>query len=141
MGVILEFEGVPSGYVMILFDEDSAAEIVESLVPGGFDDGFDEMGRSAVSEMGNIMASGLVDGWANALGTEIDISVPLFVNDIAQAVVDPVLITLAERQKFAFTFDTDLESVEREFSCRIYVLPEEEGLKEALDALGPEGGA
>ncbi|WP_246999979.1 chemotaxis protein CheC [Halosolutus gelatinilyticus] len=136
VGVAFEFDGVPSGYLVFLFDEESAHEIVEAMVPTSVDEeGFGQMGTSAIKELGNIMASGFLDGWANVLDTTIDHSTPEFIHDIGAAAVDPVIIQLGENQDFAFVFDTVVVADGREFDCEVYAIPDEDDLERALNNL------
>ncbi len=136
VGVAFEFDGMPSGYLLFLFDEESAHEIVDAMVPMAVDeDGFGEMGTSAIKELGNIMASGFLDGWANVLDTTIDHSPPEFIHDIGAAAVDPVIIQLGENQEFTFVFDTVVMADGREFDCEVYAIPDENDLERALNDL------
>ncbi len=138
VGVAFSFDGMPSGYLIFLFDEPSAEEIIEALLsrpPQGNGDGFDEIERSAIEEFGNIMASGFLDGWANVLGTAIDHSTPNYVRDMGSAVIDPIAIEVGQDQEYAFVFDTSIDAAERAFDCGIYAIPEEGRLEEALAAL------
>ncbi|NGM67529.1 chemotaxis protein CheC [Natronolimnobius sp. AArcel1] len=144
VGVAFEFEGTPSGFLLFLFDEESADEIIDAMVPSGTasgdddTDGYDQMGRSAITELGNIMASGFLDGWANVLDTTIDHSTPEFIHDIGAAAVDPVVIRLGENQEFAFVFDTVITADGREFDCEVYAIPDESDLERALNDLDVE---
>lgn len=136
VGVAFEFDGTPSGYLLFLFDEESAHEIVDAMVPTATDtDEFGEMGKSAIMELGNIMASGFLDGWANVLDTTIDHSTPEFVHDTGAAAVDPVVVQLGEDQDFAFVFDTVVMADGRDFDCQIYAIPDEDDLERALNDL------
>ena len=141
VGVAFEFDGTPSGYLLFLFDEESADEIIDAMVPSGTptataaEDGYGEMGRSAITELGNIMASGFLDGWANVLDTTIDHSTPEFIHDIGAAAVDPVIIRLGENQEFAFVFDTVITADGHEFDCEVYAIPDESDLERALNDL------
>ncbi|WP_135820082.1 chemotaxis protein CheC [Halostella litorea] len=135
VGVAFSFDGTPSGYLLFLFDESSAREVVEATVPSPPEDEFGEMGTSAIKELGNIMASGFLDGWANVLDTTIDHSTPEFVHDVGPAVIDPVVIDLGENQEYAFVFDTQIEADDREFDCDIYAIPDEADLERALNDL------
>jgi chemotaxis protein CheC len=158
VGIVLEFEGVPSGYVLILFDEPSAREVVAALVPGadrpdGADeatasgsgaesreagvDSFDETARSAVAELGNVMTSSFVDGWANVRDATIDISTPRYVHDMGTAVAESVVTRLGQTQATAVLFDATLLADDREFDCEMYVLPDETGLRAMLAELEP----
>lgn len=128
VGVIFQFEGPdsPEGFMVILFDEESARSIVETLVgpvDGGDEDGrLPSAGRSALSEIGNVMASGFVDGWANEIGTRIETSPPTYVHDMHRSIVDDVVLRLAEDQRFVVTFRTAIEADDEAFDCDIYAL-------------------
>ncbi|WP_152041405.1 chemotaxis protein CheC [Salinigranum salinum] len=136
IGVVLEFEGVPSGYIAILFDETSAEQIATALLPGA--DADDAMRQSAIQEIGNIITSGFIDGWANRLETTIEISPPQFVHDLGPAIVDPLATELAQEQDYAFLIDSTIRTNDDEFTCDIYALPNESELREALDQLSAQ---
>ena len=135
-GVVLEFSGTPSGYIAILFDHDSAESVADALMPGM--DAGPEMRQSAIQEIGNIVTSGFLDGWANALGTTIEISPPTHVDDIASAIVDPLVTELARTQDYAFLIDSAIVTPDETFTCDIYALPDEQELRAAFDHLAPE---
>jgi chemotaxis protein CheC len=135
VGVAFTFDGLPSGYLVFLFDEESAEEIVDALLPTTPEDALGEMGESAIKELGNIMASGFLDGWANVLDTAIDMSTPNYIRDMGSALVDPIAIEVARNQEYAFVFDTLIRARDREFDCVIMAIPEEGDLERALDAL------
>ncbi|WP_440005569.1 chemotaxis protein CheC [Halomicrococcus sp. SG-WS-1] len=140
VGVVFELDGPPSGYVMVLFDEASARDVATALVGDGHDPTsesatFTELDRSAIREVGNVMASSFVDGWANALGTAIEISPPQFVHDLGGAIVDPVAASLSQRQQFTFVSDATIRADDRAFDCSLYALPDAMELREAFDAL------
>jgi len=136
-GVVLEFEGMPSGYIAILFDEDSAENVAASLLPGAAEDAGAEMQQSAIQEIGNIITSGFLDGWANTLETTIEISPPTFVDDLGPAIIDPLVTDLAQSQEFAFLIDSTIRTEDDEFTCDIYALPNEHELRQALEQLAP----
>ncbi|MFC6723752.1 chemotaxis protein CheC [Halobium palmae] len=137
-GVVLGIEGLPSGYLLILFDEASAQNVAEALLPVETEgDGLGEMERSAIKELGNIMTSGFIDGWANVLGTSINHTPPQFVHDMGSAIMSPVVGRLAQTQDYAFMIDSAVETAEGRFSCDMYALPDERELERALDALAP----
>jgi chemotaxis protein CheC len=135
VGTVLEFGGPPEGYIAILFDEPSAEGVVEALMPGTEGTGFDGMRQSAVQEIGNVLTSGFVDGWANALGTTIDISPPQFVHDMGPAILDPLAASLAATQDHAFLVESTIRTDERSFGCGVYALPKERDLERALETL------
>lgn len=142
VGVVLEFEDVPGGYVLILFDEASAREVVAALMPGTQEvESFDGMAKSAMEEIGNVMTSSFVDGWANVLDATIDISTPQFVHDNGRAIAESVVARLGQRQANAILLDAVLRADDRAFDCEIYVLPDEQELQDALDDIDPDATA
>jgi chemotaxis protein CheY-P-specific phosphatase CheC len=135
VGTVMEFTGTPGGYLAILFDEPSARTIVDATVPMALDDPLGDMGESAIEEMGNIMTSGFIDGWANVLQTSIDHTPPELVHDLGTAILSPIAGRLGQSQEYAFLMDSTVVTPEGEFNCEIYAIPDERKLKEALDSL------
>jgi len=135
LGVVMEFKGTPGGYLAILFDEPSARTIVDATVPMELDDPLGEMGESAIQELGNIMTSGFIDGWANVLQTSIDHTPPELVHDLGTAILSPIAGRLGQSQEYAFLMDSTVVTPDEEFNCEIYAIPDEAKLKEALDSL------
>ena len=135
-GVVLEFTGTPSGYIVILFDPDSAESVADALMPGM--DADPAMRKSAIQEIGNIVTSGFLDGWADTLETTIDISPPTYVDDLGSAIVDPLVTELAQTQEHAFLIDSAIATPDETFTCDIYALPDETELRAAFERLAPE---
>jgi chemotaxis protein CheC len=136
VSVAFSFDGGMSGYLLFLLDQYSAERLVETTVgqlPA--DGGFGALGRDAVQELCNIMASGLLDGWANMLDVKIDHSTPAYAHDMGAAVVDPLIVGLVEDQEFAFVFDTHIDAADTEFDVDIFVIPDGGDLRSALDDL------
>lgn len=138
VGVAFTFDGTPSGHLVFVFDEESAREIVEAMLPNTPDGEIGELGRSAISELGNIMASGFLDGWANVLETSIDHSTPTYVHDLGAAVLDPIAAEVGRYQEYSFVFDARIRANERLFDCQIFAVPDARSLERALDALETE---
>ena len=133
VGTVAEFTGPPGGFVAILFSEPGAQRLVSALVADAeTDEPFDEMGQSAITEIGNVMASSFLDGWANVLETTIDPSPPRFVHDLGGAVLDPVVAHLGTSQEYAFACNGTVEADEEGFDCTIFALPQEDELSAAL---------
>lgn len=136
VGVVFELTGLPSGYLVVLFDEASAKTVASSMMPGGSEeDGIGTMTEGAIKELGNIMTSGFIDGWANVLQTSIEHSPPNFVHDMGESIMSPVVGKLGQQQDYAFVIDSAIEIDGQEGQCDIYALPDERELARALSAL------
>ena len=136
IGTVMEFTGKPSGYLVILFDHPSAEAIVDALVPMETDGNWSEMEQSAVKELGNIMTSGFIDGWANVLESSIDHSPPEFVCDMGSSIMSPIVGRMARTQEHAFLLDSMIRTDDDgTFHCEILALPDESELREVLQDL------
>jgi len=136
VGTVVEFTGVPSGYLMVLFDEQSAITVAEAMMPIEMDsDELTDQHKSAIEELGNIITSGFVDGWANVLQTSIGHSPPRLVHDMGRAIVDPLAAQVGQHQEHAFIIDSEMQTADIDFKAEIHALPNEQELREALDDL------
>jgi two-component system chemotaxis sensor kinase CheA/chemotaxis protein CheC len=136
VGTVVEFTGAPSGYLLVLFDETSAINVAEALMPMETDgDGLTDQHKAAIEELGNIMTSGFVDGWANVLQQTVEHTPPRLVHDMGRAIIDPLAAQLGQHQQHAFIIDSKMQTDEVEFESEIHALPNEAELREALDEL------
>lgn len=131
VGTVFQFSGALEGYLAVLFEDDAATTIAEALIP---DDPGEAMRQSAIEEIGNITASGFVDGWANALDTTIDHSVPDFVDDMGRAVLESVAVELGMSQEFAYVFDVVI-TADDPMTCRLFAFPEADGFRSLVSSL------
>jgi chemotaxis protein CheC len=136
IGTVMEYTGKPSGYLVILFDPPSAEAVVDALVPMETEGNWSEMEQSAVKELGNIMTSGFIDGWANVLESSIDHSPPTFVSDMGSSIMSPIVGRMARTQEHAFLLDSMIHTDdEGTFQCEILALPDESELRDVLQDL------
>ncbi|WP_123623813.1 chemotaxis protein CheC [Halorubrum sp. CSM-61] len=134
-GTVFELQGEPSGYLAILFEEESAAKVAASMLPSEPDEPLGGMAENALCELGNVMTSGFIDGWANVLGTSITHSPPEFVHDIGSAAISPLVAKLSRRQDYGFVIDAAIQTEGVQTRCDVYALPDERELARALDRL------
>ena len=134
-GTVFELQGEPSGYLAILFEESSAAAVADAMLPMETDEPLGEMAQNALCELGNVMTSGFIDGWANVLGTTISHSPPEFVHDIGASTISPLVAKLSQRQDYGFVIDTAIQTEGIQARCDVYALPDERELARALDRL------
>ncbi|QLH79352.1 chemotaxis protein CheC [Halosimplex rubrum] len=136
VGTVVEFTGVPSGFLLVLFDEASAVHIAEAMMPVEMDaDELTDQHKAAIEELGNIMTSGFVDGWANVLQTSVEHTPPRLVHDMGRAVVDPLAAQVGQHQEHAFIIDSEMRTDDIQFGAEIHALPNEKELRQALDEL------
>jgi chemotaxis protein CheY-P-specific phosphatase CheC len=135
VSVIFELTGLPSGYFVAMFSESSAERIAAAMLPDGVDPGDGGMTEEAIKELGNIITSGFIDGWANTLRSSIEHTPPEFVRDSGAETIRTVRRRLSSQQEYAFTIETTIEIEDRTAEVQLYVLPDTRELAEALSSL------
>ncbi|SEV93605.1 chemotaxis protein CheC [Halobacterium jilantaiense] len=122
-GAIFESEGVVDSVVAILFDEAEPGAVAALLLDDP--DAGSAMAESAITELGNITASGFLDEWANALETTIDISTPSHVRDAGTAVLDTVAAAYGELADTIAVVNASIE-LGPDVTCRVCTFPSPE---------------
>jgi len=129
--------GEINGYLYTFFPEEGALRIIDILM--GMDMGtteeIDEMGRSAISEVSNILASSFCDACADFLDIVLLPDPPSFCNDMSSALIDPILASVAEDEEVVVAFVTRFESEEFGFDCYLVFFPKSGGLEKLLGLL------
>jgi chemotaxis protein CheC len=131
VGTVFQYSGAMEGYLAVLFEATAAETITSALSPHSADEAIKQ---SAIEEIGNITASGFIDGWANALDTTIDHSVPDFVDDMGRAVLESIAVELGMTQEFAYVFDVEITAAEP-MRCRMFALPEADSFQSLVTNL------
>ncbi len=135
VGNVMEFEGKLSGHLVILFDQLGRA-VVDSLVPMETDGEWGSTEQGALKELGNIMTSGFIDGWANVLDAEIKHKPPEFVADTGESILSPITAKIAESDDHAFMLDSSIQTnSDQVFTCQMLALPRRDELEDALKDL------
>jgi chemotaxis protein CheC len=131
IGISIEMLEQPYGYILFLFNATDAKKLARGMMGGMADteqstDGFSDMERSAIQEIGNIMTSGFIDGWANVLDTTIDISTPTFTYGPGSSMVDTIV---GDRDdEMALMFDSRVHTLDSNINLKVYTFPELEEL-------------
>jgi len=139
IGINIELLEPPHGQILFLFGANDAKTLAGGMIGdmGGADpdaSGFTDMERSAIQEIGNIMTSGFIDGWANVLETTIDISTPEFTFGPGSGMVDRVVGDRGGR--VALMFDSQVHARDEDLDVTVYTFPQLEelvGLMQEID--------
>ncbi len=126
----------PYGSVMLTFSEETAA-IVSELVAGTSVEGeLTSLQKSALQEMCSICTSGFLDGFANTLGTTIEMSSP----DLTRTGTEDILrshLSHLHGESLAIVLDSTICVPERhqELELHIYVVPAPGAFVNLLDSM------
>ena len=127
IGISVELLEPPHGHVLFLFEADSAKELAGGMLGDmanepAADGGFTDMERSAIEEIGNIMTSGFIDGWANVLRTTIDMSTPTFTYGPGSDMIDRLVGDRGD--DMALMFDSRVHAPKSDADVTVYTFPE-----------------
>jgi chemotaxis protein CheC len=138
IGISIELQEPPHGHILFLFNADSAKELAHGMVGdmGETDPdnaGFTDMERSAIQEIGNIMTSGFIDGWANVLETTIDMSTPNFTFGPGSGMIDNLVG--GRDTNMALMFDSRVRALDSDINVKVYTFPQLDELVELMQEI------
>ncbi|QLH77910.1 chemotaxis protein CheC [Halosimplex rubrum] len=127
VGIYVELTEAPYGYILFMLEPEGSKRLAQGMVGdmggGEATDGlFTDLERSAMQEIGNIMTSGFIDGWANVLDTTIDMSTPSFIFGPASDIVDEMGGWPDE--EIAFVVDSHIVASDADVEVTVYTFPQ-----------------
>lgn len=127
VGIHVELTEPPYGYVLFVLDPADSKKLAQALIPGGGGgdedaDDFTDMERSAMQEIGNIMTSGYIDGWANVLDTTIDMGTPTFTYGPTHKIIEQ-MGGWPDRD-IVFVLDSQITTGDTDVNLTVYTFPQ-----------------
>lgn len=137
VGLFFRVFGGSRGNILVVMPRGSAEHLLALLFDAKTPKrALGEMEISALKEVGNILTS----AYLNAVGTLLDIplipSIPAFSVDMAEAVVDLLLIELAEVTHQALVIQTDFATRDKTFTGHFCLLPDPHSIETIIGGLG-----
>lgn len=139
VGLYFRMMGDISGSVLLFFPQETAQSLLESLMAGvapGQKPEFDEIGVSALMELGNIMTNSYINALAQMMDGRILISVPFYSSDLLGAVIDFLLIEIAQEADYALLMETVIESPEVKLKGNFIIFPNSVSLAKIFEKMG-----
>ena len=117
---------------VIILDYDNMMKPIESI------DDLDDMDRSAIVEIGNILMGSYVNAVAQLTGLHIDISVPSHTINMAGAILSVPLVSVAEEYDYIVMIKANFLIEDKRVSGDIFMVLDMGSLKKMLTNLGVE---
>jgi chemotaxis protein CheC len=139
VGIHVQLTESPHGYVLFMLDPRDSKRLAQLMLPGdGGDDtsGFTDMERSAIQEIGNIMTSGYIDGWANVLDTTIDMGTPEFTFGPAHKIIQKMGGWPDE--DMVFVLDSEITAGGDDIDLTVYTFPQLRDLVDLVQGIDVE---
>jgi len=138
VGVYLELTEEFKGSILMLFSQKSALSLSDALVgqtPGTSTE-LDEMARSAITEVGNIVVSAYTNALGDLLNSTVMLSPPTFTEDMPRGVMHKVQNILGDKTEHALIFDIRFTGEGNLFDSYFILFPSPESLEVLLNKLG-----
>jgi len=135
VGIHVELTESPYGYVLFMLDPIDSKRLAQSMVPESAtsDTGFSDMERSAIQEIGNIMTSGYIDGWANVLDTTINMGTPSFSYGPSHEIIEKMGGWPDE--EIVFVLDSEITTGDADVDLTVYTFPQVKDLVELVQQI------
>jgi len=139
-GVFLKTKGDLPTYVLMLTGFDSALNLSNILLgsePDPYKGDLDEMERSAIKEVGNIIMSSFFDSITELVGVSMIPGPPSLAYDMPSAVLEYIMLQLGAIATDVIVFDVQIhEENEKMFTINLFLMPEPETITKILTNLG-----
>jgi chemotaxis protein CheC len=136
LGLFFRVFGGSRGNMLVVMPRASADRLLAILFKGkGPAHPVGEMEISALKEVGNILTAAYLGAVGSLLNIPLIPSIPAFSLDMAQAVVDLLLIELAEVTHKALVIQTDFRTRDRSFGGHFFLLPDPRSIETLLAAI------
>jgi chemotaxis protein CheC len=140
VGLYFRFSGDLAGSILLFLPEEVTGSLVQFLTAGvdlGDPQEKENVQKSALMELGNIVANSYLNAIAELMDMRIFISVPYYSQDQLGAMIDVLLIQIAEVADYALLLETFVESSPtRKVSCNLAIFLEDESLNKIFDKTG-----
>lgn len=140
IGLLIRLSGDINGMMMYLLQAPFANAVVGGLYGKQLSDlsAMDEMDRSAICEIGNIMAGSYVNAISALTGLNINISVPDFCVDMAGAIMSVPVVEFAQIGDKVLFIDDHFTIQNDEIRSNMILIPELDSLETLFRGLGIE---
>ena len=137
-GVLVKMGGQLNGIMLSVQQLDFVNMVLDSMLGTHIEDysQLDEMGRSALIEIGNIMISTFINALSSLANISVDLTVPAFALDMQGAILAVPMAEYGGTSDYIMTIGGNLSCEGREMPCRLLLSPDIRSLNFLLRKLG-----
>ncbi len=138
--VLVELSQDLSGIMLFIQEKDFLSSVMSEIMMKPIEsfDELDDMDRSAIVEIGNILMGSYVNAVAQLTGLHIDISVPSHTINMAGAILSVPLVSVAEEYDYIVMIKANFLIEDKRVSGDIFMVLDMGSLKKMLTNLGVE---
>ena len=138
IGMLVNLVGDINGMMLYILEEEFASQLTTTLFGAPIEDiaNLNEMERSLIAEVGNIMSASYINAIASLTGMTIDISVPNLTTDMVGALLSVPVIQFAQVGNKVLFIDDGFTIGGKEIKSNMILVPEMESLETLFTRLG-----
>lgn len=128
--------GEMAGVALVFFPVERISELSGMLIGKREEDPdeLSELGRSALKELGSILTGSYLSALFRFIHLQLIHGVPALAIDMAQAILDTVLVELEQKDDVAIVIETEFLEGDRQLTGSFFLLPEADSLKGFFEA-------
>lgn len=138
VGIYFDLEGSVKGNILFSLDIESASYLIEYLMGVSVGEEFSDIEKSALQEIGNIMAGSYVSSLSTLTNLDIKISPPAISIDMAGAILSVPAIKFSELSDKILFIETEFFEGSKLIKGDFFLIPDIESFDKILNALGVE---
>lgn len=138
VGIYFDLEGDVKGNILFALDIESASLLIYHLMGLKVQDDFDELEKSALQEIGNIMSGSYVSSLSSLTSLEMKISPPAISVDMAGAILSVPAIKYGEISDKILFIETQFVGDDKLIKGDFFLIPDINSFDLILKALGVE---
>jgi len=136
VGIIQQLKGDEKGYLLLMLSMESAKKMLRLMLGSAEEtSAFDEMEKSALQELGNIMNGTYISSISNFLGISLGISTPFEVYDMSDALINQVVGQMIAEVNDVLFLKTEFTINSEKIDGVILVFTDSLSLSKILDAI------
>lgn len=137
VGIYFEMSGEIIGNIMFVLSLESGKNLTNILFNKKNNSmELDEMDMSALSEIGNILASSYINSLSALTGLKLTISVPSLATDMAGAILSVPAIQYGHIADHVLFIETQFQEGDKKVTGNLFMIPEIDSFKKLLKSLG-----
>ena len=125
--VCLPMYGDITGVILVFFPLEKVEELTRMLMPNSLPNVSGELSdiqKSALRELGSILTGAYLNALFSFIHIQVLHGVPELVLDMAQAILDSVLVELEEKEDLAIVIESELTALDKKLTGNFFLLPE-----------------
>jgi chemotaxis protein CheC len=130
--VVIPLDGDIDGVVLLLIDPSGAEALCNLLGVNAWD----EIGESALREIGNILGTSCLNALASMTGLHLEPRPPHLTTDMLGAIVSSLALSQTASTELVLVLDSELSVANEPCSISFVLLPTEGGVSDLLAPLG-----